>query len=143
MFYSLKELEAIIDDALHTAMRAVRCASHSSLDNISPGALAFHRDMNLDIPLMADVLTLQQLRQKQIDQRLLRVNVQRRKHDFKVNDQVLVKRMLNHSAQMEQTYYGPYPITQIHTNGTVTVRSGVNQQVRYNIRRWESGNRHD
>ena len=46
---------------------------------------------------MADVLTLQQLRQRQIDYRLLRVNAGRRRHDFKVGDKVLVKRMLNHS----------------------------------------------
>ena len=101
VFTTREELEAVVDDALHTAIRAIRSASHHSLDNISPGALAFRRDMNLDIPLMADVLTLQQLRQRQIDHRLLRANAGRRSHDFQVGDQVLVKRMLNHSAQME------------------------------------------
>jgi transposase InsO family protein len=31
----------IVQDALHKAMHAVHCASHNSLDNISPGALTF------------------------------------------------------------------------------------------------------
>jgi len=135
VFTTREELEAVVDDALHTAIRAIRSASHHSLDNISPGALAFRRDMNLDIPLMADVLTLQQLRQRQIDHRLLRANAGRRSHDFQVGDQVLVQRMLNHSAQLEPTYRGPFPIVQVHTNGTVTVRLSPNQRARYNIRR--------
>ena len=92
------ELEALVEDAIHTAMRATRAASHHSLDNISPGALAFRRDMNLDIPLMTDVLALQDLRQRQIDHRLLRANAKRRSHDYKVGDKVLVKRLLSHSA---------------------------------------------
>jgi len=85
--------------------------------------------------LMADVLTLQDLRQRQIDERLLRANAKRRSHDYKVGDKVLLKRMLNNSAQMEPTYSGPFTILQVHTNGTVTIRMRANQRARYNIRR--------
>jgi hypothetical protein len=91
--------------------------------------------MNLDIPFMADVFTLRDLRQRQIDQRLLKANAQRRPHDYKVGDQVLVKRMLNHTQNLERGFSGPYPILQVHTNGTVTVRVSANQRVRHNIRR--------
>jgi hypothetical protein len=134
-YTTVAELDAIVEDAIHTAMRATRSAAHHSLDNLSPGALAFRRDMNLDIPLMADVLTLQDLRQRQIDERLLRANAKRRSHDYKVGDKVLLKRMLNNSAQMEPTYSGPFTILQVHTNGTVTIRMRANQRARYNIRR--------
>jgi transposase InsO family protein len=40
----------LLDEALATAMHATRCVSHSSLSNLSPGALTFHRDMFLDNP---------------------------------------------------------------------------------------------
>jgi len=116
-----------MDDVLHTAIRAICSASHHSFDNISPGALAFRRDMNLDIPLMADVLTLQQLHQCQIDHCLLRANAGHHHHDYQIGDRVLIKRMLNNSQRMEMTYRGPFPITQVHTNGTVTVHIAPNQ----------------
>lgn len=134
-YNTLAELDAIIEDAIHTAMRATRSAAHHSLDNISPGALAFRRDMNLDIPLLADVITLQDLRQRQIDKRLLRANAQRRQHEFKVGDQVMLKRMLNNSQHLEPGNRGPFPILQVHTNGTCTIRLSQHQRARYNIRR--------
>jgi len=44
----------IVDTALATASHASRATLHRSLNN-SPGALVFHRDMFLDIPLIADL----------------------------------------------------------------------------------------
>ena len=41
-------------------MHVMHCVSHGSLLNLSPGAIAFQRDMFLDIPLISDVLTLQE-----------------------------------------------------------------------------------
>jgi hypothetical protein len=77
--------------------------------------------MYLDIPLIANVLTLADLRQKQIDKRLMRANAKRKTHDYQVSDQVLIKRELDASSKLEPTYKRPYPIVQVHTNGTVTV----------------------
>ena len=39
-----------MQSAISAAMHATRCASHSSLDNASPGALAFGRDMWFEHP---------------------------------------------------------------------------------------------
>jgi hypothetical protein len=38
---TVKKANDIVQDTLHKAMHVVRCASHNSLDNISPGALTF------------------------------------------------------------------------------------------------------
>jgi hypothetical protein len=38
---SVEKANDIVQDALHKAMHVVHCASHNSLDNISPGALTF------------------------------------------------------------------------------------------------------
>ena len=93
--------------------------------------------MNLDIPLRADLFVLRDLRQHQIDMRLLKANALRRPHEFKVGDKVMIRRMLNHSQKLEKTYSKPVPITQIHTNATATVRLSPNQVQRHNIRRLE------
>ena len=61
----------MVKQALSTAMHATHCTSHGSLLNLSPGAVAFHRHMFLDIPLISDALTLQEARQEQVDQCVL------------------------------------------------------------------------
>ena len=48
----------LIDDAIGTAMHALRCNPVSTLGIFSPGALVFNRDMFLNIPLVANILTL-------------------------------------------------------------------------------------
>ena len=58
---------------------------------ISPGALVFQCDMFLDLPLVADLLTLTQHHQALIDCRLLRANARRIRHEYKVNDLVFLR----------------------------------------------------
>ena len=55
------EASQLIDEALATAMHASHCASNVNLGGFSPGSLAFHWDMHLDIPLISDIFTLQQM----------------------------------------------------------------------------------
>ena len=55
-----QEAEALIDAAFATAMHATRICANSRLQNYSPGVLAFGRDMFLDIPVVADIITISQ-----------------------------------------------------------------------------------
>ena len=64
----------LIDTALSTAAFSARAAIHSTLKISPPGALVFHRDMVLDIPIIADLQLLQQQRQALIDRNLMRAN---------------------------------------------------------------------
>ena len=57
------EGDKLIDTAFATAMHASRCASNSQLNFYSPGALVFHHDMFLGIPLHADLILLNKFRQ--------------------------------------------------------------------------------
>ena len=116
-------------------MHATRCASHGSLQNLSPGALVFRRDMHLDIPLIADIFTLHKARQHQIDERLLRENNRRSHHDFKVGEQIHIKRPPRAGDQAKLKASGPFPIVQVHTNNTVTVQKKPNVMERLSIRR--------
>jgi hypothetical protein len=91
--------------------------------------------MYLNIPLVANILTLADLRQKQIDKRLMRANAKCKTHNYQVGDQVLIKRALDASSKLKPTYKGPYPIVQVHTNGTVTILLQPNTTERYNVHR--------
>ena len=55
---SVHEGQQVIEEVLATAMHATRAATSESLSGNSPGALAFSRDMFLDIPLYADMLAI-------------------------------------------------------------------------------------
>jgi hypothetical protein len=82
--------------------------------------------MYLDIPPIANVLTLADLRQKQIDKRLMITE-----SVIKFSSSV----RLIASSKLEPTDKGPYQIVQVHTNGTATVLLQPNTTERYNVRR--------
>jgi hypothetical protein len=50
---NLSKAKDIVDDALATAMHAMRTTVATTLGS-TPGALAFSRDMFLNVPLIAD-----------------------------------------------------------------------------------------
>jgi hypothetical protein len=125
---SSAEADALIDEALATAMYVLRSTPNQSLGNYSPGALVFNRDMLLDIPLRADLVALTRHRQAQIDNRLLRVNAKRIAHEYKVDDLVYVK--VHNRNKLDLVRVGPFPIIQIHTNNTVTIkRDRIHEQI--------------
>ena len=127
--------EMIIDSAFATAMHATRCVSNTALGGYSPGALVFNRDMFLDIPLIADILTLQNIRQAKIDLRLLRANAKRIPYEFKLHDKVYVHNAHTASDKLKPVWSGPFTIRQVHTNNTVTLQRPNGVIERITIRR--------
>ena len=132
---SVEEGNAVIEETLATAMHACRCACSSSLDYNSPGALAFGRDMFLDIPLIADMLAIRNNRQLLVDKRLLRANAKRIRHDYAQGDMVWKKLHIGLSDKLKPSVEGPFEITRVHTNGTVTIQLSDKVSERINIRR--------
>ena len=128
-------IKPMLQRILSIAMHATRCAAHSSLANHSPGSIAFRRDMFLNIPLVADIITLSELRQLQVDKRLLQANAKRIPYDYKINDQVFVKEKFLIGNKLKPQALGPFRILQVHTNGTVTIQRKHNIRERINIRR--------
>ncbi|KAG7345620.1 integrase core domain containing protein [Nitzschia inconspicua] len=55
---SFEDGKRVIRRCLATAMHACRCASSGAIGDLSPGALAFRRDMLLDIPMQTDITVL-------------------------------------------------------------------------------------
>ena len=128
------EARKLIEEALAQAMFASRCISHGSLNNVSPGAVAFHRDMFLDLPFVADLLSIQALRQQQIDQRLLKANAKRLPRDWKVGDKVWIRVKRKANEKLLPPFRGPYEIVVTHTNSNVTVRHSNGVLERTNVR---------
>ncbi len=100
---------------------------------ISPGAFVFQRDMFLNIPLIANLQTIQDKRQVLIDENLRRQNLKRRSFDYAINQEVLVK--VPNPRKLDNKAERPYLITQVHANGTITIRRNAHVTERINIRR--------
>ena len=96
--------------------------------------------MLLPIPVLADFELIRQRRQTIIDKNLQEENKKRNlTKDYRAGDSVLVKVHNPHSLQERAT--GPYIVTQVHTNGTVTIQRMPNVFERINIRRIRPYNR--
>ena len=122
----------MVDTALANCLYATRAAFHGSLHG-TPGSLVFGRDMVLDIPVIADWLTIQQHRQQLIDQRLIAANRKKFSYDYQVGDEVL--KLIYSPDKLSARAEGPYSIETVHSNGTVTIHINANTIERINLRR--------
>ena len=131
---NMDDANDLIDDALATAtaMHATRTNVSSTLGS-SPGALVYSRDMFLDIPLITDWILIQQRREQIVNESLCRHNNKRRTYDYIQGQQVLKK--LHKPTKLSLRTEGPYNVTRVHTNGTVSIQLRPSVTERINIRR--------
>jgi hypothetical protein len=127
----LNDAHALVDAALANAMYATRASFHSGLQT-TPGALAFHRDMVMNIPLMSDLMLIQHNQQQLIDNRLIESNRRRFSYDYQPNQEVL--KLEYKPDKLAPRATGPYQITSIHTNGTITIQLTPHTRQRISIR---------
>ena len=74
----------------------------------------------LPIPLMADYNLLRERRQAIIDENNRKANLRRRFRDYHIGDQVLL--FIPHKGKLSEKTVGPFPIVEVHVNGTVTMQ---------------------
>ena len=72
----LSGAKAMIDSALTTTSHALR-TNVPQVIGYSPGALAFHRGMLLDVPLIIYLLQIRDKRKVMVGENLLRINTKR------------------------------------------------------------------
>lgn len=124
----------IVDNALATTVHVMRSAASQSLGSQLPGAMAFNRDMLLNVPLLADLEAgVHQRRQLIIDNNLQRQNARRRHCDYAVGNQVHIKD--TQPRKPHPRSHGPHPITRVHAIGTVTLQLTPHIRERINLRR--------
>jgi transposase InsO family protein len=122
----------LIETAIADTVYATRCTYNSALKT-TPGGLAFGRDMVLNVPLITDLQQLQKRRQELIDRRLLAANARRYAYDYQQGDQVL--KLMYQPDKLAPRAIGPYPVTRVHTNGTLSIELSPGVIERINIRR--------
>ena len=129
---TLKDAKDLVDEALATCSHGIR-ANVSTATGYSPGALAFHRDMLLDVPLVIDLLAIRDKRQIKVDENLRRVNAKRSSFDYQPGQKVLKKR--HEWTKLGERWDGPYTIKSVHVNGNITIELKEGITERLNIRR--------
>jgi hypothetical protein len=112
------------------------CSTHHTVLKASPGAAIFGQDMLFDIPFITDWKKNGEHRQKLTDLNTVRENEGRIDYDYKVGQKILVrnKGILRKAQSIWQKDPWTITITTVHTNGTITIQRGNNQE-RLNIRR--------
>ena len=108
----------LIDQVLATAMHSMRVNVTTILKG-SPGSLVFGREMFIYIPLIADWKMIYKYRQTLVNERLRQVNQSRRRFDYIQGQRVLKKK--HRPDKLGELTEGPYRITRVHTNGTVSI----------------------
>ena len=94
--------------------------------------LVFGRDAILNINHITDWEHINQRKQTRINENNKRENKNRRTHNYKINDQILLKTWKHSKHELE--YEGLYDITKANDNVTVRFQKGILNYV-VNIRR--------
>ena len=110
---------------------AVRSTVHTTTQ-ATPMQLTFGRDAILPLKFTANWAYIRERKQKEICRNNIRENATRKEHNYRVDDQVLIKTDQPTKFGADP-YKGPYVITQVNSNGTVRVREGTVTDT-YNIR---------
>ena len=98
----------------------------------TPMQLVFGCDAIMNLTFNANWQLIRQQKQAAIHKNNQTENNKRIKHEYKVNDTVLVKN--EHSTKFGQdAYNGPWKILEVQNNGTVKIEKGAITDV-YNIR---------
>ena len=129
----ITDANQMVDTAIANAMFAHR-STYSSAIQTTPGGLAFHYDMIMALPLVADLQNIRAHRQQLIDQRLIKANQRRFSFDYRPGHKVL-KLAYNPSKLEPRALSGPHEIERVHANGTVTIRLSPFVKERISIRR--------
>ena len=124
--------DVTINAVLQNVAYGLRATYHSSIA-ASPGQIVFGRDMVINSLYLANWKNLASRRETQIHSNNVAENKSRIFHDYHINDLVYIRK-----SALEQKLaplQGPFQITKVHTNGTVTIRRSPTVCERINIRR--------
>eukprot|EP00957_Ditylum_brightwellii_P180409 13742829-Ditylum_brightwellii.AAC.1 len=109
----MTQVRDIINHALATAMHSMQTTIATMLGD-TPGALAFSRDMFLNMPLVADWKTITALRKQHVNDNLRHVNKKQCQYDFALGQKVLKK--VHDPTKLGVRTPGPYTIERVHVN---------------------------
>ena len=113
---------------------AVR-SSYNNTTDATPAQLVFGRDMMFNLSTLVNWKELSIRKQALVDKNTLRENRKRIDYDYQIDDLVYVTKD-GIFRKLDSPKKGPYPVTEVFSNGTVCIQRGaVNERI--NIRRLE------
>ena len=131
----IQKARETIDSLLSNVLYALRVGVHSVL-NMSPGSIAFQRDMIMSLSFIVDLDRIQDHRQCVVDKNNDKENAKRIDYNYHVGEWILIRKDTYKTlSKLEERYLGPYQVVQVHVNGTLTIRKRTNVLERINIRR--------
>ena len=111
-------LNSFIDSALASSLYAINCAIHSTT-HVSPASLVFQRDMVLPIQCITNWEIIRLKKQQRAQHNNFLENLRRRPFTYTPNMEVMVQDTTG--VKLSEKCKGPFKITKIHSNGTVTI----------------------
>ncbi len=129
---ALETGKLMVDTALANTVFALRASCHGGL-KATPGSLVFGRDMILDIPVVADWITIQQHKQQLIDTRTVTANQKRFPFNYRPGMEVL--KLVYQPSKLQDRAIGPYKVVEVFQNGNLTIQLNDTVQEHINIRR--------
>ena len=78
----------LVEDALAAAMHSLLATVSTTL-KATPGWLSFSREMLMNVPLIADLLAIQNHREQLVNKALLKSNKKRINYDYHVGQKIL------------------------------------------------------
>ena len=117
-----EDVSSLVVRKCKAAQFAIRATTHSTL-KFSPGELAFGRNILYPFPTQINWSELLNAKQEAIDKANIKENAKSRYVDNKIGDKILILNKATHKGKLEPTVLpgGPWNITQVHTNGTVSI----------------------
>ena len=82
--------------------------------------------MLVDVPLIANLDSIQQKRQLSVNENLRRQNEARYEYHYRVGDYVDIRK--EDQTKLSEHFHGPYQIFSTNLNGTVTLQLSPNVQ---------------
>ena len=126
------DIDDFVDTAIASAQYAINATVHS-ITKTTPGAFMYQRDMMLPVQCIANWETIRSKKQANIQRNFLRENTKRKSFDWQPGMEVLVEEQTRYKLNPKSV--GPFTITKVHTNGTVTIKKSARTFQRLNIRR--------
>jgi hypothetical protein len=109
-------------------------STYQTVLKASPGAAIFGQDMLFDIPFIADWQNISEHMQPLTDLNNAHENEDRIDYDYKVGQNVLLRKVGTFRNAESRWHKKPWLITSVHTNGRIMVQHG-NKIDGMNIRR--------
>ena len=121
-----------LDSTLQSIAWALRSTVSAAIKR-SPGQLAFNRDMIMHIQVKSNWNEIAEKRRKQVITDNIRENASRIDHNYRINDEVLIKLDANERKGQrkigDSPTRGPYTIVNVYNNGTIKIRKGKYEEI--------------